>query len=698
MSFRAASRVAVRATAPFLLLTLAALAPLSRLAAQSAQAERNDADATPPTLLDPVTVYGRSLDLVGEAQTSSEGRVGAAELAARPVLRRGELLEVIPGVVVTQHSGTGKANQYFLRGINLDHGTDFSVSVDGMPVNARSHAHGQGYTDINFIIPELIERIDYQHGSSSAENGDFSAAGAAQFSLLRTLPQGFAKVEFGEDNYTRAVVGETFLQSGDSTAATTLAAEAGYSDGPWEKPEAARRLNAFARHVWQAGAGDYALTALAYDARWNSTDQIPFRAVSDGTLGRFGNLDASDGGESRRASLSLDRATRQSETSTLANAYLIYSDLDLYSNFTYFLDDPVNGDQFNQREDRVVLGGSLQHSFENTLADRALLTTVGLQARQDFIDVGLHKTAQRDRLSTVREDDIREGSVGLFAESTLALAPWLRATAGARGDFYLFDVEGADPANSGDKTAGIFSPKVGLVLGPWARTELYANAGLGFHSNDARGVNDPVDPATPLVHARHAELGLRTSALPGLVSTLTAWHLEIDSELVYVGDAGATEAGDPTRRHGLEFANFYQAAPWLAFDADLALTHGRYTGNSPGGDRIANSLDTVFTAGVTVQLPSGWSGSLRARYFGEQPLLEDGSITAPSSLTYNARLARRLGDSELALDVLNLFDRDNNDIAYAYESRLPGEAAGVLDTHFHPAEPRTVRASVTRRF
>ncbi len=673
---------------------LAAMVLTAGLAAHPAA----PADLEALETLDPVVVYGRSLDLVGEAGTSSQGQVGAAELAERPLFRRGELLEVVPGLVVTQHSGSGKANQYFLRGFNLDHGTDFAVSVDGMPVNARTHAHGQGYADTNFIIPELIERVDYQKGAFAAENGDFSAAGAAQFSLFRKLNEGIAKVELGEDHFTRAVAGNTFRQPGGSTAATTIAAEAGYADGPWEKPEASRRLNTFARHVWSAGASDYAVSAMGYDGRWNSSDQIPLRAVESGAIGRYGNLDASDGGASRRASLSFDRVTRQPDATTLLNAYVVHSDLDLYSNFTYFLNDPVTGDQFNQREERLLLGGSARRTWDGTLADRTLLTSIGLQLRQDFIDLGLHRTAARRRFATVREDDVHEGSVGLFAESTLAVAPWLRATVGARGDFYIFDINGRENATSGTETASMFSPKLGLVAGPWAKTELYANAGLGFHSNDARGVTDPVAPATPLVRAKNTELGVRTSVLRGLVSTVSVWRLEFDSELAYVGDAGATEPGDPTRRYGVEFTNFYQAASWLAFDADLAFTHARYTGQTLAGDRIANSISAVATAGIMLKLTSGWSSCLRARYFGPQPLNENASITAPESLTFNARLARRLGNWEFALDVLNVFDRENYDVAYAYESRLATETAPVLDTHFHPAEPRTVRASVTRRF
>ena len=649
-------------------------------------------------VLEPIVVQGRSLDLLGEAKTASEGQVGAAELAARPFLRRGELLEVVPGLVVTQHSGSGKANQYFLRGFNLDHGTDFAVTVDGMPANLRSHAHGQGYADTNFVIPELVRRIDYQKGAFAAENGDFSAAGAAAFTLVDALPRGLAKVELGDDNHTRAVVADTFRRPASPSTATTVGAEASYYDGPWDKPEAARRLNAFARHTWSTSSADYSVTALGYDGRWTSTDQIPLRAVSSGALGRFGTVDPTDGGESSRASLSLDRRTVQADASTTLNAYVVRSDLDLYSNFTYFLDDPVRGDQFNQREDRVIAGGSLKHDRALDLAGHPILASLGLQVRADFIDVGLHRTDDRRRLSTVREDDIRESSLGLFSEGTVTLTPWLRATVGARGDFYAFDVEDTAPAGSGDKTAAIFSPKLGLVAGPWARTELYANAGLGFHSNDARGVADPASPATPLVRAKNVELGLRTARVPGLVSTVSAWLLEFDSELVYVGDAGVTEPGAPTRREGIEFANFYRVASWLVLDADLAFTHARYTGSPAGGDRIANSIDTVVAGGAALDFQSGWFGGLRARYFGPRPLVEDGGVSAPSSLTFNARLGRRFGDWELALDVLNLLDRDNYDISYYYESQLPGEAAPVGDIHFHPAEPRTFRLSATRHF
>ncbi len=661
------------------------------------------------TTLDPVTVYGRSLDMVGEATSASQGQVGATELSQRPFLRRGELLEVVPGVVITQHSGSGKANQYFLRGFNLDHGTDFAVTVEGMPVNMRTHGHGQGYADLNFIIPELVQSVSYQKGVSFAENGDFSSAGGAQFKFVDSLPRAFVKTELGEDNYARFVAAES-IRSG-KTATTTVGVEASYYDGPWDNPENGRRFNGFAHHVWTVGDCDFALTALGYSSEWDSTDQVPQRAIDTGVIGRFGTLNPTDGGDSERSSLSFDVNRRGVDSTTALNLYAIYSRLDLYSDFTYFLNDPVNGDQFNQRDERGILGGSLTQAWNPELAGLRTETKVGLQTRSDFIDVGLFNTNNRDRISTVRDDNVRETSGGLFAETSIYATDWLRVQPGVRADAYHFDVDSDLDANSGTANDALVSPKLNIVLGPWAKTEFYLNTGYGFHSNDARGTTitldpadgvTPVDKVDPLARSRGAEIGVRTATVPGLVSTLSVWALELDSELVFVGDAGATEANGKTRRVGAEWANFYHVNEWLAFDADAALTRANYMSDAGGGGNVGRhipgSIETVLTGGAIVTLPGGWFGTLRARYFGPQPLIEDNSVEAPSSLTFNAAVGWKNKDWEITLTVLNLLDRANNDIAYYYESQLATEGAPVADIHLHPAEPRTFRLAVTRRF
>ncbi|PAW65581.1 MAG: hypothetical protein B9S34_10670 [Opitutia bacterium Tous-C1TDCM] len=661
------------------------------------------APAAPPvTTLDPFVVLGRASDRLGAAATAAQGTVGAAELAARPLLRRGELLEVIPGVVITQHSGGGKANQYFLRGFNLDHGTDFAVGVDGVPVNLRTHAHGQGYADLNFLIPEAVRQVDYHKGPFHAEAGDFSAAGAAMFRLTDRVAVPFATLTLGENAYARFVAGGTRPAG---TGATTGVLERSHEDGPWRQGDDFGRVNVYGRRLWRTDAGETRLTALAYRGTWRATDQIPARAVAAGALDRFAGVDDSGGGKTERYSLVLDQVRPGADSTVRWSAYAVRYRLDLYSNFTYFLDDPVAGDQFNQRDARTLLGGEATRTWRDAAGE----TELGLQVRSDLIsEVGLHRTERRVRLATVRADDVDETSAGLFLRRETRWRPWLRTVAGLRADGYRFDVASDEPRNSGRTDAGIFSPKAGVVLGPWAKTELYFNAGTGFHSNDARGTVIRVDPAdgvtpadraTPLVRARGAEFGIRTAARPGWVSTLSFWQLELDSELVFVGDAGATEPTGRTRRRGVEWSNFGRVTPWLVVDADLALTHARYRDDGGAGTRIANAIGTTVTAGAIVGREHGAFGALRLRYFGAQPLLEDNSVRAPASTSVNLRVGWRTATWEASIDVLNVFDRANNDIAYAYGSRLPGEPAeGVDDVHFHPAEPRMVRVTITRRF
>ena len=670
-------------------------APLSPLwGQQSASGE--------PQQLERVVVEGRSADLTGIASAASEGSVGYIELADRPFLRRGELLEVIPGVVITQHSGGGKANQYFLRGFNLDHGTDFSVSVEGMPVNMRTHAHGQGYADLNFLVPEFVESVGYSKGPFFAAVGDFSGAGAANFRLLSELPNDFITLEAGEHGYLRAVAGVTVRRG--AAGITTFGAEAEHYDGPWELEDDFRRFNGLLRHGWTAGEGTFSLTALGYHAEWMATDQIPLRAVESGALDRFGYVDPSNGGVTDRASLSFDGTIKAGDGETRFTAYAIHYRLNLFSNFTYFLDDPDNGDQFNQRDRRLIAGGEVARTW---LGQGRGSTTLGAQVRADLIsELALNRTSRRAVRSVVRSDEVKEVSAGLFTSTTLRISDRLRGEFGLRGDLYLFDVESDLASNSGETTAGIFSPKASLVYAGGEKTELYLNVGHGFHSNDARGTvirvdplsGDPAERVDPLSRSLGFEAGVRTSIVPGLVTTVSLWQLDLDSELVFVGDAGGTEASGASRRYGFELANFYRLGSWLTLDADLALTHARYR-DAGAEDRVANSLDTVITAGATVDFADGWFAGLRLRYFGDQPLIEDDSVRAPSSVTLNGRLGYATRHWEAALDVLNLLDRENNDIAYYYGSRLAGEdVEGQEDVHFHPAEPLTLRLSLTRRF
>lgn len=647
---------------------------------------------------DQVEVTATRINLIGLADSASQGVVPAERIANTPLLRPGEALEQTPGLIVSQHSGTGKANQYYLRGFNLDHGTDFAVWQEGMPVNMPTHGHGQGYADANFLIPELVERIEFRKGPYFAEEGDFSAAGVARVYYARRLPQSLASLGWGGDGYRR------LLFAGSPEAGPgrlTYALEAQTYDGPWQLEENLGKVNGMLR--WSTGSEEHGfdLLAMAYRAHWDATDQIPLRAIRSGSLDRFGAIDTTDGGATHRYSLSADWRSGPWH----AGAYAIDYELDLFSNFTYFLDDPVNGDQFEQVDRRRIYGGALTRRWDATLFGQPLEQGLGMQARYDRIGrVGLYHTVARHRLHTVRQDRVDQASAALWYQAGWQALDRLRLTAGLRADHYDFEVASDNPLNSGEANDHILSPKFGLAWRAGAGSELYYNWGRGFHSNDGRGSVIRVDPADgvtpvekvqPLVRATGQEIGLRTAWLPNWHSTLALFRLDIDSELLFIGDAGATEASRPSRRTGVEWTNHYRPLSWLYLDADFAISRARFTDSDPVGDRIPGAIERMASVGVAVERAQGWFGAARLRYFGSRPLIEDDSVRSSSSTLVNARLGYRWNDKlSLALDVLNLFDREAADIDYYYESQLAGEAAPVGDIHTHPAEPRTLRLTL----
>lgn len=632
--------------------------------------------------------------------------ISGAEVNAQPFARPGEALEVVPGLIVTQHSGEGKANQYFLRGFNLDHGTDLSIKVDGMPVNMPTHGHGQGYADINFMIPELIQSVNVRKGPYFADVGDFGSAGSLAIDYINRLPKNILETTSGTFGYHRGLAaGSTAVGAG-----TLLAAVEGVKyNGPWDVPDNIRKINGVLRYSQGTATDGLTLSAMAYSNGWNSTDQVAQRAIDQSIIGRFGTLDPTDGGVSSRFSLSGNWAHSSEYGQTKANAFVIRSSMNLYNNFTYFLDDPVNGDQFSQMDRRTVYGLNASHAFDVRVAGIETQTRVGLQTRGDDIRVGLFKTFQRNTLSIVREDSVREGNVGLWADTTARWTDWLRTTAGIREDYFAGRVLSDTPENSGNAQASMTSPKAGIVLGPWYKTEFYGNAGYGLHSNDIRGATitvDPIDKVTPqdrvplLVRSKGAEIGVRTRAVEGLTSSLALFVLNFDSELLFVGDAGTTEPSRPSRRVGVEWTNQYQVLPWMRFDLDLAYTRARFTDFDPAGNFIPGAPAWIAAGGVTFGGDTGWFGALRARYFGPRPLVEDDSVRSQASLIFNARAGYKFDNGlRLQLDVLNLFNARTNQIEYYYLSRLPGEPiGGVADRHVHPAEPLAVRLTLAGRF
>jgi hypothetical protein len=666
--------------------------------------------------LEAVDVIGHYENAIGTSDAASAGSVTAKLIENRPALRPGEILEFVPGVIVTQHSGDGKANQYFLRGFNLDHGTDFQTSVAGMPANMRTHAHGQGYTDLNFVIPELVERIDYKKGPYYAELGDFANAGAAHLKLFNQLPRGIASLTLGENDYARALLADSVS---DERGTLLFGVDLAYNNGPWQEPEGFHRNNAVLRFSTAASNGGsesgLAITAMAYSARWTATDQIPQRAIDNGLIDRFDSLNPSDGGETHRYSLSFEGYRGDSAGRSAVNLYAIKSDLKLFSDFTYQLDHPgdlgadIDGDQFEQHEQRQVFGFDVNHTFLGKLAGHQSDTTLGVEARYDKLDpVALYSTAQRQRAATTREDTVKEFSAGVFVSNNTRWSDWLRTIVGARFDSYDFDVDSSNPENSGDAEDTITSPKLSVVFGPWRQTEYFINYGEGFHSNDARGTTqrvtvgdgEPIEPVTPLAKSRGSEIGARTEIIPGLQSSIAVWQLKLDSELVFVGDAGDTEATRASKRYGIEWNNHYIANDWLLIDFDLAASHARFVEEDPAGDHIPGAVAQVASLGVSVVDLGPWFAQLQVRYFGPRPLVEDNSQRSDSTVLTYLRAGYRVDQNwKVAIDIFNLFDRDVSDIDYYYTSRLAGEdAAGVDDRHFHPVEPRTLRASVVYNF
>jgi TonB dependent receptor/TonB-dependent Receptor Plug Domain len=658
---------------------------------------------TPPpsgasVVLPAVTVTAPAALEAQPTDAASERRISGETLNERPIARPGEMLEAVPGLIVTQHAGEGKANQYFLRGFNLDHGTDLAIWLDGMPINMRSNAHAQGYADINFLIPELVQSMLVRKGPYWAQEGDFASAGTLRLAYADRLEKNVVLGTAGSFGYWRGLAAGT-IEAGNGTL--TAAGEIVRYDGVWQIPDAARKYNAFLRYSEGNVDNGLAITALAYTNSWHSTDQIAQRAVYGATPGffvdRFGAIDPSDGGDTQRYSLSMRWSRSDEKSADKIEAYGIYSTLNLYNNFTYFLNDPLNGDQFQQSDKRKIGGLNASHTQFHPLVGFESATTLGLQARYDDIDLSLFNTFRRMPLSTIRQDHVVETSAGLWAENKTSWLPWFRTILGVRGDMYWASDASDLPGGSSDFTAFIPSPKAALIFGPWAATEFYVNAGLGFHSNDVRGI---AQGAPLLVRSRGAEVGVRTQGLKGLESALALFLLEFDSELLFQGDAGTTEPSRPSRRIGVEWTNHYRPVSWASFDLDLSYTHVRFTDYSVMGNYIPGSPAFIGSAGVVLGEATGWFGGVFWRCLGARPLIEDGSVFSNPTSLFNARLGYVFQNGlKLQLDGFNILNTQANQIDYFYTSRLPGEpAGGVNDVHFHPVEPLAVRFTVAKAF
>jgi hypothetical protein len=735
-----------------------------------------------------INVQGRENDLIGIAESGSQGTVGAAEIEDRPILRSGEVLETVPGLIITQHAGGGKANQYFLRGFNLDHGTDIAIFLDDMPLNLPSHAHGEGYSDMNTVIPEFVKRVDFGKGPYYADVGNFGSAGAAHVEFFKTLHENFVKLEGCSYTYGRAVFGASQkLGSGN----LLYGGEEYYYDGPWVHPDAYNKINGLLTYSQGDDADGVRITARAYHGKWNSSDQIPVTAVP--LVGFLGTLNPSDGGHSQRYSLQGEGYRQNANSESKISAYVFYYDLDLFSDFTYYLVDYNKGDQFEQQDRRWVGGLDAHHTIFSQWFGRKMGNTFGVQLRNDWINNGLYRTQNRVRTTktdysatgitfndticntytstvsisvdggipttfpttcptlpaTTERDNFTDTLGSAYVENKIQWASKFRSVVGLRGDDEKFVVTSlaysasVNAANSGMAVKFLPSPKASLIFGPWANTEFYLQGGFSFHSNDGRGATQTVEPVSPdnpypntpvakippLVQTKGGEIGVRTVAVTHLQSTLALWYLHSNSELMQDGDTGGTVASEQSsNRYGLEWANYYTPTEHWAVDFDIADSRAQFTQidpgdaaqsvvkvnltvngsadgavywqrSGPGGKLVPEAVKVVISSGATLHDYYGFSSSLRLRYFGPRELTSDGIYQSNQTVLLNGELGYHFKKKwRVSAEFLNMLNRRDSDIDYAYTSQITPTATPAFTRVFHPTEPFLVRFALGRSF
>ncbi len=668
---------------------------------------------------------------VRDRDSASEGTVLVDIIKLKPFYSSGEIAEVVPGVISTGHSGGGKANQYFPRGFNLDHGTDFSSSVDGVVVNNPSHVHGQGYNDLNFVIPELIQEVKYKKGVYSVEDGNFSSAGSMNIKYFNSLKNGTIKLEGGSFNHRRILVMDSFKSLKGNFL---VAGEGSYYNGPWSNGDNYKKYNSILGYSFGDESKGFSIKALAYNGNWNATNQIPERAIERGKnpyslentgLNRFDAGDPSDGGKSNRVSITFEAHKNDLRTNSKLLIYNVYSDLDLYSNFTFYLKNPIRGDQIQQREFRTTTGMSMSHSIYHTILDLKIVDTFGLQIRRDSIQNGLFNSENRTQFDKIKDNQIKEINFSPYYENRIKWTEKIRTVVGVRGEFYNFVVEDRmglsryeefklinnisintyldNPDYKINENAKLANPKGSLVLGPFFKTEVYFNAGYGFHSNDARGLLRSDSKVTPLSRSKGKEIGLQTNYYKNITSNLIFWTLDLESELVFLGDEGSTEPTRGSNRKGIELNTNISITQNISLVADFSTSRAKYIQYDISGDIVPFSARDIFHTSLNYSNEK-WGGSLNYRYFGPRPLTEDDSVKSSAAESYSGMLSISLFDNWIArVEIFNLLNSKIDRIQYYYPTRLQNEPIGSVEGSYNdklisPFPGRNFRLMVSHTF
>lgn len=631
--------------------------------------------------------------------------ISALDIRLRPITNSQEILRLVPGLFIGQHAGGGKAEQLFLRGFDLDHGTDIRLSVDGMPVNMVSHAHGQGYADLHFVIPELVQAVDFGKGPYNAEQGNLATAGWVNLRTRTALDSSFVKLEAGQYGTYRAVAGVDLLGTKGRAREQSayLASEYSFSNGYFDNPQHFNRLNLVGKyHGHLTPASRLTLTGSTFYSRWNHSGQIPDRAVEQGLIGWFGSIDPSEGGETSRSNMNAELVTLTPAGNVLRNQlfYARYG-FELYSNFTFFLNDSVNGDQIRQREQRHLFGYNGSYSHAHRLGSWPLTSTLGLQYRQDITaDTELsHTLGRRETLEQRQLGDINELNAGVYLDEMLQLSPRLNLTAGIRFD--VFRNQYRDklllPPRTRQAAASIVSPKLNLFYTASPNLQFYLKSGKGFHSNDTRVVV-PQNGRDILPAAYGADLGIVVKPAPRLLLQAAVWYLWLAQEFVYVGDEGVVEPGGQSRRQGLDLSARYQLGRYLYLDADFTAAQPRSLGQEAGQNYLPLAPTFTSAGGLSVQGWHRFSGSLRYRYLADRPANENNSLVAMGYFVTDMQVNYTRSRYQLGLSVQNLLNARWKETQFATESRLRGELTPVEEIHFTPGTPFFARLSATLFF
>ncbi len=663
-----------------------------------------------PDLLSTITINLRRSDLdlsevrINSKKTSGLGTISAVDIKVRPVNTSQDVLRIVPGLFIAQHAGGGKAEQIFLRGFDIDHGTDIAITVDGIPVNMVSHAHGQGYADLHFLIPETVEKADFDKGPYFSQKGNLATSAYVDFSTRDFIESNSIKTEIGQFN-TQRVSGmlKLFNKANErSRQQFYIASEYSATDGYFESPQDFHRFNLMGKYnAWFGNQSQLTITASTFDSKWYASGQIPDRAVEAGIINRFGAIDNTEGGNTRRTNTSI-RFNKQWKNNwkTTDQFYFSRYKFNLYSNFTFFLEDDLNGDMINQRETRNIFGYTTTALKSYLIGNKRAVTELGAGFRHDDVmDIELSKANRRTFFNNIQKGDVKETNAFAYINQDISLTEKFNINAGLRYDHFIFRYrdELAGAPDFSKQRKGTVSPKLNISYSFSQKIKIYLNNGIGFHSNDTRVILDnQAKVILPKVYG--TDLGAIIKPGKKLILKIALWHLYSQQEFVYVGDAGIVEPSGKTRRMGTDISARYQFNKWLFGDIDINLTRARAIEKSKGEDYVPLAPSFTSIGGLTAKTKNGFSGSLRYRFINNRPANETNTVSAEGYLLVDLTSAYRFKKFDFTLSVENLLNRDWREAQFDTESKLSFEASPVSEIHYTPGIPRFLKAGVTFHF